>query len=87
MRPKETARALGAGIAHLLCKLFAGPDPEIGPLEMSIIAVAVGVYLLVAALWPKGALGAGLFVAGGIQLGVRLWVEGKARAPKKGGPL
>lgn len=53
---------------------------EIGPREHAILAVAVGAYILVRALWPDGALGVALVVGGGIQLGVILWTQAKALA-------
>jgi hypothetical protein len=56
---------------------------EVGPREHAILAVAMGAFILTRALWPAGALGVGLVVGGGIQLGVILWTQARATTKKE----
>lgn len=51
---------------------------ELGPREVAILLVALGVYLAIGALWPEGATGAALITAGGLAFRVTTARKGRS---------
>lgn len=70
-KESKRARRLGATAGRGALRMFSWLGRQIGMLEVSILALAGGAYL-VARLWlpAAGAAGVALLVAGGLEFGL-----------------